>query len=67
MLGVLDADGHDESDSVIPPNVAKVSGKYVDVPTYGDFEVCPLTKERAGWMQMVCINSALKLIRAKSD
>ncbi len=28
----------------------------------GDFEVCPLTKERPGEMQMVCVESASKLV-----
>jgi hypothetical protein len=30
---------------------------------YGDFEVCPLTKERAGWMQMVCVESASHVVQ----
>ena len=25
---------------------------------YGDFEVCPFTRERKGYMQMVCVESA---------
>jgi hypothetical protein len=29
---------------------------------YGDFEVCPFTPERKGHMQMVCVQSAKKLI-----
>jgi len=29
-----------------------------DVEAWGDFEVCPFTKEQPGVMQMVCINSA---------
>lgn len=29
-----------------------------DVEAWGDFEVCPFTKERPGTMQMVCIESA---------
>ncbi len=27
------------------------------IEAWGDFEVCPLTPERPGWMQMVCIES----------
>jgi len=27
-------------------------------PVYGDFEICPLEPEHAGWMQDVCIESA---------
>jgi hypothetical protein len=29
-----------------------------DVQAWGDFEVCPLTRQRPGWMQMVCIESS---------
>jgi hypothetical protein len=32
---------------------------------YGDFEACPLTPERPGEMQMVCISSASHLIRKR--
>ncbi|TMJ18816.1 MAG: hypothetical protein E6G92_03015 [Alphaproteobacteria bacterium] len=28
---------------------------------YGDFEVCPFTRERPGWMQIVCIARAARL------
>jgi hypothetical protein len=29
-----------------------------DVEAYGDFEVCPFTRERSGEMRMVCIEKA---------
>ena len=28
---------------------------------FGDYEICPLTRERPGWMQMVCLASASRL------
>lgn len=34
----------------------------LDEAIYGDFEVCPFTKERPGEMQFVCIESASNLI-----
>jgi len=30
----------------------------IDARVFADFLVCPLTKERPGWMQMVCVQSA---------
>ena len=32
------------------------------VAIYGDFEVCPFTKDRPGYMQLVCIESASNLV-----
>jgi hypothetical protein len=29
---------------------------------YGDFEVCPFTPDKSGHMQMVCVESATRLI-----
>jgi hypothetical protein len=29
---------------------------------FGDFEVCPLTKDRPGYMQFVCIEAASHLV-----
>jgi len=36
-----------------------------DVEAWGDFEVCPFTKERPGVMQMVCIESASHIVYKK--
>ena len=35
------------------------------VAIYGDFEVCPFTKDRPGQMQLVCIESASNLVVKK--
>ena len=61
ILGVLGGDGDAESATLLPKNVDVVAkppepGAYRDV--FGDFRVCPLAVERAGWMQPVCIASA---------
>lgn len=31
---------------------------------YGNFTVCPLTPDREGWMQMVCVEAATDLLQA---
>jgi|1186.fasta_scaffold1208519_2 hypothetical protein len=67
ILGVLDCAGRDESPRAIPLNVQKVAGRYVSVPVFGDFTVCPLTGERRGWMQMVCIKRADHLRAEKAQ
>lgn len=48
------------TNEILPPNVMQ----YVDWDhyVYGDFRVCPFTKEKAGVMQSVCIDSATKLL-----
>jgi hypothetical protein len=44
-----------------PENVSRL-WESDDTEIYGDFEVCPFTKDRAGEMQMVCIESASRLL-----
>jgi hypothetical protein len=49
ILGVQD-------DDPLPENLSKQMNWGVEA--WGDFEVCPFTKERPGVMQMVCVESA---------
>jgi hypothetical protein len=56
MLGVFDPENQ-----IIPENLSKeLTGFGVEV--YGDFEVCPFTKQKPGEMQMVCVESANHLV-----
>jgi hypothetical protein len=60
MLGVTAgrvADGAD--DAIVPSNFGIPNNAEA---VYGDFEVCPFTREREGHMQMVCIESASHLV-----
>jgi len=34
----------------------------MSVSVFGDYEVCPLEKERPGWMRAVCLESASHLV-----
>lgn len=46
-----------------PENVSRLWGSDpFETEIYGDFEVCPFTKDKAGAMQMVCIESASRLL-----
>lgn len=61
LLGVEDLmKDQDNEIPWIPANLKSHLEPGVDV--FGDFEVCPLTKERAGAMQMVCVESASHLV-----
>ncbi len=62
MLGVTSGPRLDDADDPIRPPNLKFDHSYK--PIYGDFEVCPLTPERKGEMQSVCIESASKLSRS---
>jgi hypothetical protein len=56
MLGVLDGAKSDASSAVLPADLRRQLGPEWDTNTvYGEFELCPLTKQRPGWMQFVCL------------
>lgn len=55
ILGVAD-DEHPH----VPPNLA--SHLSFDREIFGDYLVCPFTPERPGWMRMVCVESAERLV-----
>jgi hypothetical protein len=60
VFGVLDGRGNAESPTLLPKavdDIAKPPGPGPDRDLFGDFRVCPLAVERAGWMRPVCIVS----------
>lgn len=52
-----------EDDHPLPENLAKQMD--FGVEAWGDFELCPFTREHPGVMQMVCVESAAHLIFKK--
>lgn len=56
MLGVTAGPRADDADEPIAPKNFFIPNGAVAV--YGDFEACPFTPERKGFMQMVCVESA---------
>jgi hypothetical protein len=56
MLGVTAGPIADDADDPIAPKNLAIPGGAEAL--YGDFEVCPFTPERKGYMQMVCVESA---------
>jgi hypothetical protein len=64
ILGVFGGDGDAESLTLLPKSVDHVArsigpGPFGDV--LGDFRVCPMASELAGWMRPVCIESASRM------
>jgi hypothetical protein len=58
ILGVHSVNGETTG---IPPALLKLllaTGDASDVRIAADYRVCPFTRRRPGWMQMVCIESA---------
>ena len=56
ILGVLDGAGSAESDDVLPASLRSQLGPEWDkYEVYGDFTLCPLKRERPGYMQFVCL------------
>ena len=55
ILGV-----NDDEDPIAPDKIAGHLSTDKDI--FGDFVVCPLTVERAGWMRRVCVESAEHLV-----
>ena len=68
MFGVLDGNSSADSDDILPVELRRLLAPNgsVGVNVFGDFDVCPLTKQHKGWMQMVCIDSASHLV-SKND
>ena len=61
ILGVTDLLGREtESPKLLPLKIRKLDPT-VEHRIFGDFLVCPITKERKGWMRMVGIVDARRL------
>ncbi len=65
VLGVFGgADADPESPQLLPRSVEARAASPTQAPFLdltGDFDVCPLASDRAGWMRPVCITSAAHL------
>jgi hypothetical protein len=59
ILGVLDGAKRDDTDDVLPDDLRQRLGPEWDkYEVDGDFTLCPLTRERPGHMQFVCLKNA---------
>jgi hypothetical protein len=65
MLGVRASDRSEPErpDRLIPrPVQLLMKADEMRTEVYGDYNVCPLTKDSSGAMQMVCIDGAANLV-----
>jgi hypothetical protein len=60
FLGVTAGPSLDDADDPIWPSNLRFDADVEAI--YGDFEVCPFTPERKGAMQLVCIESATRVV-----
>jgi hypothetical protein len=68
ILGVLDGGSLAETDQVIPPALFdRLRPSPFGTDVFADFTVCPLTRERSGWMQMVCLKGARNVVISRLD
>ena len=67
MLRVTSPDGGNEEDG-LPDSVLALlkQGAPQELVVFGDYEICPLAKEHAGWMRPVCVESASHLAAVKT-
>ena len=62
MLGISQRPGRPRFQD-LPSALLRAMGEDAwSVEVFGDFEVCPFTRQRPGWMQMVCVASARNLV-----
>lgn len=61
LLGVISRSGAAEGSDVLPAMVARMQPSF-DRDLWGSFRVCPQTLEHAGWMTMVVVTNARRLI-----
>jgi hypothetical protein len=47
---------------MMPTNLSAIFEKKLDSVVFGDFEVCPMTPEKPGWLQGACIETASHLV-----
>jgi len=64
VLGVHEVEVGDNPEYPLMPEKIWSSVGMMDHEIYADFEVCPLSQEKPGAMQVVCIESAKNLVEA---
>lgn len=63
VLKIRSPDRTRNEEDGLPPDALKLleQGNAGEFVVFGDYEVCPLAKEHAGWMRPVCVENALHL------
>ena len=58
LLGIADPDGA----IIMPPELETAFASDLNREAFGDFTVCPFTREAAGHLRLVCIESVSRLV-----
>ena len=66
MLGVVSPGRPDVEVDEMPNNVLRLLTAENDFTVWGDFNVCPVASERAGWMRFVVVKKAKGLVPGRS-
>jgi hypothetical protein len=68
IFGVFDGAGDADSNNLFPESVAALLGADpLSISVYGDYEVCPLDRDRPGRMRPVCIAGTAHLVATNLD
>jgi hypothetical protein len=62
LLGVVSPRRPDAEAGEMPKNVLRLLTPAHDFTVWGDFYVCPIAPERAGWMRFVVVKEAKRLV-----
>ena len=62
MLGVVNPNQPDDEWGKMPNRVRSFLTPEDDFSVWGDFYVCPVAPERAGWMRFVVVRDARRLV-----
>jgi hypothetical protein len=66
MLGVVNPGDPDIDSGDMPDKVLNLLTREHDFTVWGDFYVCPVTPDRAGWMRFVVVKDARRLAAGRS-
>lgn len=61
LLGVFEIEIDNSEVPLMPERIAGLAG-FMDHEVYADFEVCPISEEKPHAMQMVCVESARRVV-----
>ena len=70
MLGVVNFEhpiADDAYEPEIPKNALNLLTAENDFKVWGEFYVCPVAPERAGWMRFIVVRRARDLVAGRAD
>jgi hypothetical protein len=65
MLGIVNPGHPDVDPGEMPDRVLRLLTPEHDFTIWGDFYICPVAPERAGWMRFVVVKRARRLVAGR--